>query len=261
MKEAAVSADPLGGPHEELAQRPPRARAAMVTGASSGVGRAIAVALLGAGMDVCLVGRDRAALEATVRRAKPQGAASLILEADISRDRDLEALASTFERELDRLDVLVHSAGAILRGAVAAQSMSDFDHQHNVNVRGPYRLTQLMLPWLQRRGGDIVFVNSSLGLRSVAGAAQYAATKHALRAVADAVRDEVNERNIRVLTMFLGQTATPMQERLYALEAKPYRPEKLLQPDDVASMVMHALALPRTAEVTEIAIRPTAKPQ
>ena len=234
----------------------------MVTGASSGVGRAIAVTLLEAGVTVCLVGRQAAALETTARLARSEGpASSLIFEADISSDRALETVRRTFERDVGRLDMLIHSAGAIVRGAIETQPLADFDHQHAVNVRGPYRLTQLMLPWLRRQGGDIVFVNSSLGLRSAAGGGQYAATKHALRAIADAVRDEVNEDGIRVLSVFLGRTATPMQERLYELEGKEYRSERLIQADDVASMVVHVLALPRTAEVTEIVIRPLVNPQ
>src|SRR5262245_13215579 len=234
----------------------------MVTGSGSGVGRAIAVALLEAGVTVCLVGRHGTALATTARLAKVEGSAtSLVFEADISCDRALETVARSVERDVGRLDMLIHSAGAIVRGAIAAQPVSDFDHQHAVNVRGPYRLTQLMLPWLKRQRGDIVFINSSLGLRSAAGAGQYAATKHAVRAIADAVREEVNGDGVRVLTVFLGQTATPMQKRLYELEGKEYRAERLIQADDVASMIVHTLSLPRTAEVTEIVMRPLVKPQ
>ena len=89
--------------------------------------------------------------------------------------------------------------------------------------------------------------------------AQYAATKHALRALADALREEVNERGVRVLSVFLGRTASRMQQAVHQHEKRPYNPGRLLQPSDVASMVLAALRLPRTAEVTDLHIRPMLK--
>lgn len=79
-----------------------------------------------------------------------------------------------------------------------------------------------------------MFINSSVGIVARGGIGPYAATKHALKAIADSLRDEVNKDGIRVLSIFLGRTATPMQEEVHRLEGKPYRPERLLQPEDVA---------------------------
>jgi short-subunit dehydrogenase len=115
------------------------------------------------------------------------------------------------------------------------------------------------LPLLKMQKGQIVFINSSVGLVSKANLSQYAATKHALRAFADSLREEVNEMGIRVLSVFPGRTATPMQEMIFNWEGKDYPPTRLLQPQDVAAVVIHALSLPRTAEVTDISIRPMAK--
>jgi NADP-dependent 3-hydroxy acid dehydrogenase YdfG len=88
----------------------------------------------------------------------------------------------------------------------------------------------------------------------------YAATKHALKAFADSFREEVNAEGLRVLSVYLGRTASPMQARIHALEGKAYHPEYLLQPSDVAAVVLNALCLPRTAEVTDISLRPLRKP-
>jgi short-subunit dehydrogenase len=88
---------------------------------------------------------------------------------------------------------------------------------------------------------------------------QYAATKHALKAIADCLREEVNPKGVRVLTVYLGRTATAMQEAVHRQEGRVYRPETLLQPEDVATMVVQALMLPYTAEVTDISIRPMVK--
>ena len=89
--------------------------------------------------------------------------------------------------------------------------------------------------------------------------AQYDSTKHALKAVADSLRGEINTHGVRVLSVYLGRTASEMQERIYQMEGRPYRPELLLQPGDVASIIVSALSLPSTAEVTDISIRPMIK--
>jgi NADP-dependent 3-hydroxy acid dehydrogenase YdfG len=135
--------------------------------------------------------------------------------------------------------------------------VENLDLQYATNVRAPYLLTKYLLPLLTAAHGQIVFINSSAGLtakRPEVG--QYGATKHALKAIADSLREEVNPKGVRVLTMYLGRTATPMQEALYHKEGKVYLPEALVQPEDVASVVVQALLLPRTAEVTDISIRP-----
>jgi NADP-dependent 3-hydroxy acid dehydrogenase YdfG len=140
---------------------------------------------------------------------------------------------------------------------MAQASVDDLDRQYAINVRAPYVLTQRLLPRLIANRGQVVFINSSVGLavkRPEVG--QYAATKHALRAMADSLREEVNQKGVRVLTVYLGRTATPMQCSIFQKERRVYRPETLLQPLDVASVVVNALSLPHTVEVTDISIRP-----
>jgi short-subunit dehydrogenase len=109
------------------------------------------------------------------------------------------------------------------------------------------------------RKGQIVFLNSTAGLRARANVSQYAATKHALKAVADSLREEVNPAGVRVLSLFLGRTATPMQASVFAAERREYNPGILMQPEDVAEVVVNALVLPRRAEITEISMRPAIK--
>jgi NADP-dependent 3-hydroxy acid dehydrogenase YdfG len=155
--------------------------------------------------------------------------------------------------------VLVLCGGAIAHGRLELASLADFDLQYGANLRSHYALTQLMLPLLRKAQGQIVFINSSAGLRTSATAGQYSATQHALRAIADSLRDEVNCDGIRVLSIYPGRTATPRIAALFEKEGRPYRPELLMQPEDVALMVTQALALPRTAEVTDISMRPMQK--
>ena len=232
---------------------------ALVTGASSGIGRAVALALASQGADVALIGRSVERLAETAAAAKGLGADSFVHAMDLTNDTDVQRLAWEIRAEFQELDVLVHCAGTLHHSRLESGEVSDFDNQFRTNLRGPYVLTKAMLPSLIKTQGQVVFINSSQGLRAAAGNGQYAATKHGLKAMADSLRDEVNEFGIRVLSVYPGRTATPRAEAIFAEEGQKYRPELLIQPEDVAAMILHALALPRTAEVTDISMRPMKK--
>lgn len=231
---------------------------ALVTGASSGIGRAIALALARHGVRVWLGGRNADAL-AEVAAAVRQFSTATPFQLDLTDEENIN-LAVSHVQKYGKLEILVHAAGIINQGTMERSSVDDLDRQYAVNVRAPYVLSQRLLPSLVAGRGQIVFINSSVGLsvrRPEVG--QYAATKHALRAIADSLREEVNPKGIRVLSLYLGRTATPMQRGLYSQEGIVYHPEVLLQPEDVATMVVQALMLPATAEVTDISIRPAIK--
>jgi NADP-dependent 3-hydroxy acid dehydrogenase YdfG len=230
---------------------------AVVTGASSGVGRAIALALAAQGATVCLVGRKLEALQSVSGSAG--SSRFLTYQADLTNDEEIHRLAERLQRDVGFIDLLVHSAGVIVLGPIEEAPVEDFDRQYRTNVRGPYVLTQALLPMFRGSRGEVVFVNSSIGLNARAGTGQYAATKLALKAIADSLRAEVNAGGRRVLSVFLGRTATPMQQNIHDREGREYHPELLLQPEDVAAVVLNAVSLPRTAEVTDINIRPMIK--
>lgn len=232
-------------------------RVALVTGAGGGIGGAIAAALANRGATVGLVGRRRARLERVARRL-PQGLHS-VFDVDLTSDAEVRSLVSAFRRRLGRLDVLVHSNGVHTSAPLDKARVSDFDRLWAANVRSPFLLTQLLIPALRFSEGQIVFINSSVGLATRPGVGQYAATQHALRALAETVRSELNDDGIRVLTVYPGRTATERQRKIFAHENRPYQPERLLQPEDIATMVVESLALPRTAEVTDISVRPAIK--
>jgi len=231
---------------------------AVVTGASSGIGAAFVHALAAQGASVCLVGRKLDALQAVARAAGGPGAHRCYC-ADLCVDADVDALACALLEDHAGIDILVHSAGAWEPATPAMVSAERLDVLYRTNVRAPTLLTGALLPSLRARQGQVVFVNSSAGLAARAEAAHYAATKHALKAYADSLRDEVNAAGVRVLSVYPGRTATPMQGRVHAAEGRPYHPESLMQPQDVAAVAVHALGLPRTAEVTDIMIRPMRK--
>jgi NADP-dependent 3-hydroxy acid dehydrogenase YdfG len=236
-----------------------RDKVAVVTGASSGIGKSIALALAEEGAQVCFVGRKVNTLEEVAKLAQEHSPQGRAFRADLTHDEDIVALAADLERNGGRVDVLVLCGGEIHHAEHAGASITDFDAQYRANVRGPYLLTQALLPLLRAGRGQVVFINSTSGLRARARVGQFAATQHGMKAIADSLREEVNADGIRVLSVFPGRTATPRTEQLFQEERKTYRPELLMQPGDVAAMVVHALKMPRTAEVTEISIRPLCK--
>jgi NADP-dependent 3-hydroxy acid dehydrogenase YdfG len=230
---------------------------ALVTGAGGGIGQELTKALAAEGVIVWAVGRRRQALEATAQLCRPGQVRSR--PADLTRDGEIEELVDEIRRESGGMDILLHSAGIIDLGTVEEARVERLDAQYQANVRGPYVLTQLVLPMLRKRMGQIVFINSSVVTGPRPGVGQFAATQHAFRAIADTLRQEVNDDGIRVLSVYPGKTATSRQQRLYEVQNKSYRSDLLIQPADIASMVMAAITLPRTAEVTDINIRPMKK--
>jgi NADP-dependent 3-hydroxy acid dehydrogenase YdfG len=224
---------------------------ALVAGASSDLGAAIVHRLVGAGAYVFGLGRDRARLsrmaEACPERIEP-------VAADLTRPEDVAAVRERLA-EHARLDMLVLGSGIYER----SNDPEVLARQFAANVQGPYSLLQSMLPLLIEAQGNVVFINSTQGLSASPTIGQYAATQHALRAIADSLRDEINPLGVRVTSIFLGRTATARQEAIFKLEQRPYQPERLIQPDDVAGLVLSLLLLPATSEITNISIRPRLK--
>jgi NADP-dependent 3-hydroxy acid dehydrogenase YdfG len=236
-----------------------KGQVAVVTGASSGIGRAIALALGAQGASLCLVGRNLGTLQSVAQAAAGEASRHHCYQADLALDGQIDGLVAAIKRDHPLVDILVHGAGVIWLGPLEGASASQLDAHYQVNVRAPYALTQGLLPALKLRQGQIIFVNSTAGLTARANTGQYAASKHALKAVADSLREEVNPAGVRVLSLFLGRTASAMQASIHAMESRVYQPGLLMQPGDVAAVAIHALTLPRSVEVTEISMRPLLK--
>lgn len=228
-------------------------KSVLITGASSGIGRALALALAQGEADLHLGGRNEVALGEVARQVRSWGGTAKVHPLELTDDAALEGFARSFTAPLD---ILIHSAGTVSLGPLKTAPVAQFDDQYRLNVRAPYLLTQGLLPHLERSEGQIVFINSGSGLSARAGWGQYAATKHALRAVADALRDELKGSGVRVLSVYPGRTASPMQARVHEQEGKAYDPSRFVQPSDVAALTVAALGLPASAEVTDVSVRP-----
>lgn len=223
----------------------------LLTGAGAGIGAALARVLSDRGDDLVLLARsDERAAE--LRESFP-GARTLV--ADLAAPEGLaDALAD--QGLPARLDSLVHVAGVVELGAVADTPVEVWRLTMDVNLLAPAELTRLCLPALRAARGHVVLVNSGSGLRANPDWSAYAASKHGLRALADALRAEEAPAGVRVTSVYPGRTATAMQEKVHEQEGKEYDPSAWIRPESVATAVLTALDLPRDAEMTDVTVRP-----
>ncbi|WP_181612180.1 SDR family oxidoreductase [Nonomuraea soli] len=218
-------------------------KTALITGASRGVGAALARALAPTHRLV-LGGRDRAALDALAGQ----------LPAAVAWPVELTSVTEADLPELDRLDVLVHSAGVVRLGSVADTPAQVWRDTYEVNVVAVAELTRLLLPALRAASGHVVCVNSGAGLNANPGWGSYAASKFALRAFADVLRHE--EPGLRVTTVYPGRIATDMQRSVREQEGEAFEPSNYLEVESVARAIVAALEAGPDAHLTDLTLRP-----
>jgi NADP-dependent 3-hydroxy acid dehydrogenase YdfG len=223
----------------------------LLTGAGAGIGAALAQALSRRGDELVLLARS----EARARDLAADFPGSHTLVADLA---DPAGLAQALgEQGLpDRLDSLVHVAGVADLGTVEDLDPEVWRVTLDVNLLAPAELTRLCLPALRAARGHVVFVNSGSGLRANPEWSAYAASKHGLRALADALRAEEQPAGVRVSSIYPGRTATAMQAKVHEHEGRDYEPSDQIAPESVATTILAALDLPRDAEVTDLSVRP-----
>ncbi len=226
--------------------------ALLITGASSGIGAATARAAATPGRTLHLQGRDGGRLAAVADDVRAAGATAVVHACDLTDDAAVAALADALP---ERLDGVVHAAGIAHLGRLDTLAVDALDAQYAVNVRAPFLLTAALLPALRAAGGHVVFVNSGAGQRARAGWGGYAASKFALRALADALREE-EAPTVRVTTIYPGRTATPMQRDVRRMEGGAYDPDAYLTPEAVAAWIVHALDAPAGVDVPDVSVRP-----
>lgn len=213
----------------------------LVTGASSGIGAATAVALAAAGARPLLVGQDEGRLHDVARRS-----GGTPITADLACDEGIRVAADRALAVAGRVDVLVHNAGLGWAGPVETMADADAARLAAVNLLAPVRLTRRLVPSLAARGGHIVFVTSIAGCTGVPGEAVYAATKAGLHAFADSIRHELSGRGVGVSVVVPGVVATPFFDR----RGTPYdrRWPRPVPAERVATAVVRAIERDR-AEV------------
>jgi len=228
---------------------------AIVTGATEGIGRAIAVALGGAGAKLAICARTASNVDATVAALREAGLDAIGRACDVADPAAVRAFADFVGRERGDAAVLVNNAGIGRFASFEALTLEDWDETIAVNLRSLYLVTRAFLPGLVRASpSSIVNLASLAGRNGFEGGTAYCASKHAVLGFSKALMLEVRKRGLRVIAVCPGSVATPFMDKQDRM--RPNR-DRILTADDVAQAVVGALTLADRAMVSEIDIRPT----
>jgi len=238
-------------------------RIALVTGASSGIGEATAIALAESGAKVAIAARRKDRLQALAARLAPLGAEPLVLEADLLDEHVAQRIVADTERHFGKLDILVNNAGVMYLEPVAEADLGRWRRMLELNVLSLIASTQAALAGMRsRRDGHIVNVSSTAGRIANPNAAAYSATKFGVVAFSEALRREVYADNIRVSVIEPGIVQTELRDHIghaatqASLNAWASNMRQL-QPEDVADAIVFCVSRPSHVNVNEILMRPT----
>lgn len=238
-------------------------KVAIVTGASSGIGEATAIALAAEGAKVAIAARRAERLQAVAERIENGGGKALPIVADVTDETQAHDIVQKANAEFGRVDILVNNAGIALLGFIEGADTSDWRRTFDLNVLGLLYVTHAVLPLLKAQGvGHIVNISSVAGRTVRAGVGIYNASKWGVNAISEALRQEVHKDNIRVTIIEPGLVDTEINERITDPIAKQRIEERRksitpLQSEDIAAAIVYAVTQPQRVNVNEILIRPT----
>ncbi len=237
-------------------------KVALVTGASSGIGAATAIALAAEGAAVAIAARRTDRLEALRAKLDEQSASVLVLELDVTDEQACRVAVRSTVDELGGLDILVNNAGVMMLGVIDGADTTDWTRMIETNVLGLMFMTHAALPHLLERNGQVIQVSSTAGRVAAKGAGVYNATKFAVNAFSESLRQEVTQRGVRVTLIEPGIVETELRDHITdsaAKESITARAAEMrqLQSGDIAAAIVYAATQPEHVAVNEILIRPT----
>ncbi len=241
---------------------------ALVTGASSGIGQATAIALAARGASVSLVARRTERLDELATQIKDGGGRALTITADVTDQQQAEQAVATTVEELGRLDTVINNAGVMLLGPIIDAPLEEWERMVDLNIKGLLYVAHASMPHLlsaaedgPRGVADLVNISSVAGRVARNGSGVYNATKHAVGAFSESLRQEVTRRHVRVSLVEPGAVATEL-----ASHNRPVVQESLkerfgsmerLEAEDIAETIEFVVTRPRRVAVNEVLIRPT----
>jgi 3-oxoacyl-[acyl-carrier protein] reductase len=232
-----------------------REKVALVTGASRGIGFAIARRLAGMGAKLSVCARDGKALERAACELRKHAARVLAIPADVTRTNDLESLLKTTEQSLGPVEILVNNAGIGFFTPIQSASEEQWDDVLDTNLKAVFLLSKMVAPgMIERRAGHIINIASLAGKNAFAGGSIYCASKWGLLGLTQCMAEDLRSHGIRVSAICPGTVAT---------EFSPHSGKdtsKMLQADDVAHAVETVLTQAPQSFISEILLRPTQKP-
>jgi NADP-dependent 3-hydroxy acid dehydrogenase YdfG len=245
------------------AGRPLSGKVALVTGASSGIGEATALALADAGAAVAIGARRADRLEALAGRLREGGARVLALDLDVTDEAACRAAVARTREELGGLDVLVNNAGVMLLGTIVGADVEDWRRMLSTNVLGLMYMTHAAIDGMVEQGsGDVVNISSTAGRTARAGAGVYNASKWAVNAFSESLRQEVTARGVRISLVEPGATETELRSHITQPAAREAAQQhttgmRPLQAEDVARAIVYVVGQPPHVAVNEVLLRPT----
>ncbi len=245
------------------AGRPLSGKVALVTGASSGIGEATALALAQAGAAVAIGARRADRLEALAAKLRDDGARVLALDLDVTDEAACRDAVARTRAELGGLDVLVNNAGVMLLGTIVGADVEDWRRMLSTNVLGLMYTTHAAIDGMLEQGsGDVVNISSVAGRTARKGAGVYNASKWAVNAFSESLRQEVTTRGVRVSLVEPGAVATELTDHITQPDAKADVQRMVggmtpLQAEDVARAIVYVVTQPPHVAVNEVLVRPT----
>lgn len=238
-------------------------KVALVVGASSGIGEATAVALAQAGARVCVVGRRSDRLSELVSRIEAIGGAALALPADVTEEAAAFAIVEQTVDRFERIDILINSAGMVQSGGVGDCSLDEYRQLVDINLLARIYTCKAAIPRMKAQGsGDIVTISSLAGRKTGPSPNAYFATKHAVNAATDSMRQELGSFGIRVCTVMPGAVTTEISHNISDPNFKHFMEDRVghegaVSPQEVGETIVFMLAMPQRTNISELCIRPT----
>ena len=230
-------------------------KVAIVTGAGRGIGKAIALALANEGANVVVASRTKQEIDILAKEIEHMGRKALAVQADVSRESDVQQLVTQTAEKFGTVDILINNAGIGSFANVAQLAVNDFDRMWEVNMRGVFLCSRAVVPYMTKQNsGDIINISSLAGRNAFIGGAGYCSTKWALIGFARCLMLEVREHNVRVITICPGSVDTDFGDHP---KSSPRSSGNIPKAEDIAQVVVDTLRMPRNVMVSEIDIRPT----
>jgi NADP-dependent 3-hydroxy acid dehydrogenase YdfG len=245
---------------------------ALVTGASSGIGEAAAIALADAGAAVAIAARRVDRLEALAVTIREKGGSALVLAADVSEEAQARDAVERTVAELGRLDTLINNAGVMLLGPAVGAPLAEWQQMVQLNVLGLLYCAHAALPHLlnaaqegPRQVADLVNISSVAGRQARNGSGVYNATKHGVGAFSESLRQEVTRRHVRVSLVEPGAVETELashnRPEIQEGMRQRFATMERLQAEDIADAIAYVVTRPRRVAVNEMLVRPTEQEQ
>jgi NADP-dependent 3-hydroxy acid dehydrogenase YdfG len=223
----------------------------VITGASSGIGEALALEMAGDGHIFYLIGRDQSRLEKVKEEVQRAGGTAYIGIGDVGDKNDVDEFFAHIKKKMLGIDVLFANAGVGHFANLEDLTVSQFDEQFDTNVRGVFLFLRKVLPEMRKQdSGQIIVTSSNLGLRISPRASIYAATKHAVQAMVWSLREELKGTNVKAATINPGSVSTPW------FDGKDVNRDKMLTAEDVAKATRVIIDQSETSNIDHIHLMP-----